>query len=277
MAVMIRVLLLAILLGGASSALCQTPSGIPQSALKASSKWNIDYGSAQCAAGRRFGPSDSPVTLAIRPAPNGETYELRVMTQGRSAKYADQLQVDVEFGGSFGAAVLRYPAQDGRGVIHAFRIPRERMEQARSAKFMRIQRKGGVIAAVELSSLPAVLDELERCTADLMQHWNKDGENDGRIAKNSSGDIREIFRAEDFPISDALRMGQSATAQFLLLIDEGGKVAACEVLRPSGIPVFDAGACQVTRARAVFTAARDRNGKPVRSMVVTPPITWRWN
>jgi periplasmic protein TonB len=60
----------------------------------------------------------------------------------------------------------------------------------------------------------------------------------------------------------------------ILLINEAGKVAGCDVLTPSGIPALDIMGCQVIRSRAKFTPAVDANGKPVRSTVVTPPIVW---
>jgi protein TonB len=60
----------------------------------------------------------------------------------------------------------------------------------------------------------------------------------------------------------------------ILLVDEAGKVAGCDVLSPSGIPALDIMGCQVIRNRARFTPALDATGKPVRSTVVTPPIIW---
>ncbi len=70
-------------------------------------------------------------------------------------------------------------------------------------------------------------------------------------------------------------MNQEGSAQFLLLINEKGSVAGCQVLKPSGVPVFDALGCQVITKRAKFTPALDAAGKPMRSSVTTPEIVWR--
>jgi hypothetical protein len=37
--------------------------------------WNLDYGETQCIAAREYAYPGEPVSLAIRTAPNGETYE----------------------------------------------------------------------------------------------------------------------------------------------------------------------------------------------------------
>jgi protein TonB len=67
---------------------------------------------------------------------------------------------------------------------------------------------------------------------------------------------------------------QGGKVQFLLLIDEQGKVASCDVMSPSGIPALDAMGCQVIRQRAKFRPALGGDGTPIRSAVVTPPVIW---
>lgn len=72
-----------------------------------------------------------------------------------------------------------------------------------------------------------------------------------------------------------MNRGQEGDAQFLLLIDENGKVAGCHVLIASGVPALDAMGCSVIRNRARFKPAVDSAGKPTRSTVVTPKVSWR--
>src|SRR3954471_8650405 len=122
--------------------------------------------------------------------------------------------------------------------------------------------------------MPALLKGLQECTVDLQQYWNGSGEKVDIVATPPKGDLRALFSADDYP-ADAVYRNQGGSSQFLLLIDEKGLVAGCHVQKPSGIPVLDAMGCQVLRRRAKFTPARDRNGKPVRSTVTTPPVVWR--
>jgi TonB family protein len=134
--------------------------------------------------------------------------------------------------------------------------------------------KGGTDEAFELAAIPALLDGLQKCTDDLRQYWNMGGEIDGRIAVGSKGDVRSVFSSRDYPW-EALSRRQEGTAQFLLLIDEVGKVAGCHVLLASGVPALDAMGCVAIQERAKFTPARDDALKAVRSSYVTPPIVWR--
>ena len=125
-----------------------------------------------------------------------------------------------------------------------------------------------------LSSIPALMDTLQNCVVDLQHYWNMIDPEQKDIAAPAVGDLRNIFKAGDYP-TEAMSRYQGGKVQFVLLVDEDGKVGACHVLEPSGIPVLDAMGCQVIRQRATFKPALNRQGKPTRSAVVTPPIIWR--
>jgi len=107
-----------------------------------------------------------------------------------------------------------------------------------------------------------------------MRYWNTEGVNVATVAVLSKGDIRKLFTTDDYP-QEALVRDQQGTAQFLLLIGTDGKVAACHVVKASGVPSLDGMGCQAIRQRARFKPALDRNGKPVRSAYTTPPVSWR--
>ena len=269
---MLAVASVAAVLGTAAPA--QT-AGAAIGALAPTTKWQLDYQPTHCVAARDFGPADNSTTLAIRPAPNGDTYELMIVRNGRGPKFAEQLAGTVDFGsGPVKSWVLRISANSPNKVLHMARVSNAVMAQARTAKSLRFQAGKAVDATMQLASMPALLTGLQNCTADLMKHWNHGGEADGRIAETAKGDMRPLFTGEDFPL-EALQLRQEGSGQFLLLIDEQGKVAGCHLVKTSGIPAFDARACQVIRERAKFKPARDATGKAVRSSVTTPPIMWR--
>ena len=60
--------------------------------------------------------------------------------------------------------------------------------------------------------------------------------------------------------------------QFLVLVDQTGSVAGCDVATTSGNPLLDGMGCQVIRKRARFMPALDLNGKPVRDSILSPPV-----
>ena len=143
--------------------------------------------------------------------------------------------------------------------------------QARNASSVRFTVKNGPDTSFQLQAMPALFKGMEHCTANLREHWNL---KTGAIAKPATGDLRHIFRSDDYP-DEAIWRNQEGTVILTLLVDEKGKVAACDVIVPSGIPALDAMGCQVVRERLKMKPALDKSGRPVRSIVVTPPITWR--
>lgn len=119
-----------------------------------------------------------------------------------------------------------------------------------------------------------VIDALTTCIADLRKFWNID-DDEGRVfSRLSTADVRTVFRSDDYPL-EAHERGQEGTGQFLLMVDEKGKIVGCTPIKSSGIPVFDVLSCGVIKERAKATPALDMKGKGVRSTIVTPPITFR--
>lgn len=237
-------------------------------------KWVVDYREDQCIATRAYGPAENPITIGIRPAPNGETYELLVSRKHAGPNFATEEKGYVDFGqGRIRSWLLNYGFKQTKRDVYQFRISTAEMQQARAATAVQLNASTQTFT-FELGPMGALLKTLEDCTADLKHYWNMDAEQQTMIATPSKGDIRAVFTSGDYP-SEAYLRGQSGDSQFLLLIDEKGNVAACHVLRPSGVPVLDAMGCQVLLKRAKFIPAHDAGGKPVRSSVVTPKVSWR--
>jgi TonB family protein len=243
--------------------------------LKPTANWVLDYRDDQCLASRDYGSADRPVTLGIRPAPNGESYELLVARPRAGPDFATEMKGSVDFGhGPIRAWILNYAGKNAKISVFQFRISAADMEQAKSATEVTFRPERALDMTFALRSMPALLKGLQDCTADLERYWNMNGEKDGHIKTPAKGDVRAIFSADDYP-GEALQRHQEGNSRFLLLVDEKGSVAGCHVLQPSGVPVLDAMGCQVIRERAKFQPARDAQGKPVRSTVATPAIVWR--
>lgn len=259
----------------ASASLLSLPGPAAAKPLQAVGPWDLDYGQTQCIASRNYGDAAKPTTLAFRQSPNGETYEIVMVRQSPPPEYAEELQGSIDFGhGPVRAWLLHYRPTGGQLNVYQFRIPAADMAQARLADTVELTVPGMPQTGFALASMPQLLSGLDACTADLKRYWNMDGEKDGLIVKAARGDLRDLFSSADYP-SEAVHQGQEGAAQYLLLVDEKGKVAGCQVLVASGVPVLDAMGCAVIQERGSFTPARDRNGKPVRSTVVTPKVKWQ--
>ena len=258
-----------------SASFLALPQPASARSLQAVGPWDLDYGQAQCIASRNYGDAAKPTTLAIRQSPNGETYEILLVRQTPPPEYAEELQGSVDFGhGPLRAWLLHYRPSSGKLNIYQFRIPATAMAEGRTASEVSLKIPGMPDVGFQLASMPQLLDGLEACTADLKHYWNMDGEKNGAIAKPARGDLRDLFSSGDYPWQ-ALNNRQEGDSQYLLLVDEKGKVAGCQVMLASGVPALDAMGCAVIQERGRFTPALDPNGKPVRSMVVTPKVRWQ--
>lgn len=267
-----RVLALAALLSSAAEA----ASG--REPLQPVDPWVLDYAAADCIASRDYGSASSPIALALVPSPNLETYELVVLRDRSGPWFANELEGSVDFGRGPVKAWLLHYGQSNKGSrnkdIERFRISAADMEAARAASSVTFTADGEDRATFALDHMPELLDGLKDCTENLRRYWNFGNEKSGKIATPSKADVRSVFTGSDFP-AEALQRRQEGRAQFLLLIDEQGKVAACHVLKTSGVPDFDAMGCAVITERAKFKPALGPDGKPVRSSFVTPPVVWR--
>jgi TonB family protein len=262
-----RLICLAVL--GASLA-----AGGKAKALEPIQNWVLDYREDQCLASRDYGSAADPVTLGIRPAPNGQTYELMAARRGSGPEFATEKKGSVDFGnGPINAWLLNYGGALTKADVMQFRISALEMRQALTAKTVTLRESGRPQLSFTLAAMPALLKGMQECTADLQQHWNM-GEREKVIATQARGDLRGLFDPGDYP-AEALQRHQEGSVRFLLLVNEAGRVSGCHVLQPSGVPVLDAMGCQVLRKRATFTPARDAAGKAVRTAVTTPLIVWR--
>lgn len=248
---------------------------LPPPLLQPVKPWVLNYADTECFAERQYGNVSSPVLLAVRASVAGDVYEILVGRTGSAPRFAEHRDGSIDFGqGSIKAGLLQYATKDKKLVLQKFRLTGPVMAQARNATSVRFTVKDGPDARFALRAMPALFRGLDDCTANLRNHWNGDGIRSGVIVTPAKGDIRHIFSSDDYP-GEAIMRDHEGTARFLLLIDEKGKVAGCDVGTPSGVPALDAMGCQVVKERLKLKPALDRSGKPVRSLVVTPPVTWR--
>jgi hypothetical protein len=258
----------ALLLSRTGPAFAATP-------LQPTSKWAVNNGETLCIASRSYGSPADPLSLSIVPSPNGETYEILVGSRYRSGEISREEQAAVDFGsGPIKAWSLFYQTLNKSSDVHEFRISSAEMERAKSAPTMTLHVRGSSDFTFEMNSMDDVLNGLDACTEQLKRHWNVGGEKRGQFSRLARADLRAAFSPQDYPV-DALTRSQSGTAQFLLLVDQNGKVAGCHPLLATGIPVLDVTGCLVIERNVKFTPALDQSGRPVRSTVVTPPIKWQ--
>lgn len=249
------------------------PTPAITSPLQPNDGWQVDYGQTQCVAARSFGGAASPTQLAIVPSFSGRDYTLMVTVPQQGPEYAKQMEGTVDFGhGPVKSGVLYFGAKGIRQSAYQYRVSAEQMRQAASAQALTL-RSGNNAYEFALSNMPALLDNLTKCTGDLEQYWNMGSKEMSTFAKASVRDLATLFTPKDFPLE--VKAGQAdPKASFQILVDEKGAVVGCDVMMSSGAPAMDATGCDLLKQRAKFTPAKNAAGAAVRSVVTTVPLGW---
>ena len=82
-----------------------------------------------------------------------------------------------------------------------------------------------------------------------------------------------IFSGEDYP-REAAEENWHGTARADLTISPDGQVTACKIVQSTRHKLLDDYTCKMLMTRARFTPARDKDGNPIESHFITPPITY---
>ena len=86
------------------------------------------------------------------------------------------------------------------------------------------------------------------------------------LSSRAKANLAALVSDEDYPPS-ALRAGAQGVVGFALDIAPDGHVTACRIESSSGSQVLDNQTCRLMIARAQFTPARDRKGRPTTDTV----------
>jgi TonB family protein len=242
--------------------------------MQPSADWALYSSETECLAGRTYGSSANPITLGVRQAPLGNSYELIVGQKGQPPETVLEGFGELKFGT---AAVQRLFMHSGSKAnqtdIYQVRLTAAEMEEMRSAPDLTMRLKDGPTIRLSLNGMSDLLSKLAACAASLQSRWNIASHGNATLETGARGDVRSLFSADDYPLQ-AIASRQGGRVQFLVLVDQTGSVAGCDVVISSGNPLLDGMGCQVIRKRARFTPALDLNGKPVRDSILTPPVIW---
>ena len=245
--------------------------------LQPSAKWVVDFGEAHCVAARDYQTLGNVYSLILQPSPVGDNYEVMIVRKGSGPEFAQELDATVAFDGR---AIKTFNLSYGQTKpqmrhFDIYHLSKDEMERARNASLVTFDTEHSPPISFTLASMAVLLDNLATCSEGLKSYWNYDGEKTGVIAKPAKVKLAGIFTDEDFP-AEALKRHQEGTGRFLLLIDQAGKVANCNVIKSVGYPIFDAKSCAIIAERGKFQPALDAKGKPVRSMFESQTITYRY-
>lgn len=237
-------------------------------------KWVVDYGDTLCTASRTYGRQEAPMTLALRPSPNGTVVRLLIVRPGK-APLPEHFAVTTSITPAKAKTTgLRFASGNKKSEIIWINFERAALEGLRTASEFALQADGIVNERFALPGIGAVLGALDRCNADLRAHWNLIGTGAAQVAKTATSvrPLASYFSPNDYP-AQALHEGAGGATRVAMMVDETGALKECMVEETSGIASLDAVTCGLLIQRAKFNPARDAAGKPLRS-VSTSRIRW---
>ncbi len=235
--------------------------------------WILDYGLTSCTAQHHYGHDQPPLTLALRPSPNGSVVRLILARKGATGG-AYHFDVTAEIGGGrIKTTGLHFSPRGSPVNLIWINLHRTELDALRPSETITLH-GGPLNDTFPLPKLGALLDGLDTCNDDLRHYWHADAAGRASLSKSATPlkPLRDYFSGDDYP-SQANREGDSGISGVVLMIDETGKPRDCLVEETSGIATLDAQTCAILVERAKFAPALDGDGKPTRS-IYTQRVKW---
>ncbi len=235
---------------------------------------------------RNYGTNEAPLILSIRPSPIGEVMQLSVFHAGGKKDVAQiSGSMTLDSAEPVPISMLTYPtkpAAEKRGM-YAINLTMKEFEPVRTASSLRIRSSKALDWNFALTQMAAVAKTLDRCVLNLRKVWNLPLNAEEEKARNemprgnplwptTEQPLFTYFKSRDYPSVAIFREG-SGSVKIVMLVDENGKLATCNVIEASGHASLDAQTCAIMKERAKFRPGVDAAGKPVKSGMVAR-INW---
>ncbi len=242
--------------------------------LAPTSPWKVAYDAAQCVASREYGTDERPVTLALKPSPNGGVMRILVLRNGKVDAHEES--ATLKFGEeSQHINLLDYADDQTRLRITAVNVPMSDFKKNLGASSIGIESVSTAHASFAVSQLAEVTTELDKCLLDLQDYWNVGAKYKSRIATPSTPEhpLYGLFKGGDYP-QVSLNRNEQGSVSITFLVDETGQIRDCSVDTTSGVAALDTMTCYIVSKRAHIGPAHDSQGRAIRS-AYTETINWR--
>jgi len=250
------------------------PQSTTAAPLQPTKPWVLEFADEQCVAAREYGAPDKPLAIILKPSPVGNLIQITFLRPATGGAPRD-IAADLRIGDHppIETRALTFDSKSAKLRSMRISLPAETADRLAEARTIEINASGELDQTFAIAPMRDVMATMKACIADLRAHWNIGAENEVTLRTRAKANLARFLRDTDYPEMAALRR-QGGVVEFVLLIDEAGKVADCTVTVPSGVPTLDAQSCAILVDRVKFEPAVGHDGKPAKDSAVSR-ITWK--
>jgi hypothetical protein len=252
----------------ALAATCASPLAAAPKPRTATGKWVLDFAEHQCLATRDYGTPADPLVLALKPSPVGTLMQVAVVTHAKLSSTAKGVPVAIRIDGGpvLQSKVLAFNAKAGGLRPVRINLPPATFAPMRQATSVAFDAPGELEESFVLTQMPALMAQMDTCLTDLRHYWNIDDPTRLKQRARAKTDLASYISDRDYPKS-SVHEEEAGTVEFVLLIDETGKLADCTLTATSNVPLLDSQSCAIFMSRAKFSPAIGQDGKPARDAI----------
>lgn len=237
--------------------------------------WTVNYSETQCTAERKFAQDGRALAVALSPSLDGSSFEVGISESDADYQLPQQIAGKASFGGptsKYWALNYRDPATDRR--VYRFRVAAETIRGPASTGGLSFA-AGPFRANLEPLNMAGAVAALDTCLKDLREYWNAESREGFRPA-SPRDDVTTLLKPANH-VDSEMWGGVKGTARYVLFIGADGKLAGCDAISDDASPVLALLGCDILRQRGQFSPGLDQAGAPVRSVIVTAPVRWKFD
>ena len=231
--------------------------------------WEMIPSDTRCTIVRAYGDSAKPAFLDIHESISAKSFELIVTGAARMTPIVRELPGRIKVGGDQINRWGLHFVNDKGTDFDKFGLTFPEMSKVAGTDVISFQVDGEPNQSFALTGLADALRQLDQCTARLQHEWRVDEPDAPAGIRGVRDDVRTPFATW------AHVQMRSGTVQFVVLVDETGKIAGCDVQVASGAPLLEELGCELIRSESKAVPAHDQTGKTVKDSFRTPPIIVR--
>lgn len=266
----LRIWLVGIVLatGLATTVAMASPMLLASGELSPLSEWKRVPSATRCTFERAYGDASNPTSLGVHQSISGRSFQIDLVISANGPRDVEELPAVINVAG---ARIERWSllSVSDQGTQLSLKLTPQEMSKIITAKTAKLRVDGRIDQSFNLDGINEASRQLAECIGQLRQTWRVGLSDAPEGIRGPRDDLRTPFAAE------AQRWAQlrirPGTVRFVVLVDEGGRVADCDVQEPSDAPMLEKLGCELINGTKA-EPARDQTGKAVKDSFGTPPI-----